>query len=172
MQGNFDPMTFNMMLNMMNVMHPNMGYNQNNFNNYNSAALMNMMMNWMNSNPLLLQMYNNNMFQKNNMNFNNNVPNNSGVSQNRNELQCNVAFITQAGKKIMMSCPYNTKLKDFLLKYASRMGISESLFGKDIFFIYNGLKINEKEEATIGQFLGGTTNPIFLVLDTKNILGA
>ena len=66
MQGNFDPMTFNMMLNMMNVMHPNMGYNPNNFNNYNSASLMSMMMNWMNSNPLLLQMYNNNMFQNNN----------------------------------------------------------------------------------------------------------
>ena len=186
MQGNFDPITFNMMLNMMNVMHPNMGYNQNNFNNYNSAALMNLMMNWMNSNPLLLQMYNNNMFQNNNMNFNNNnnqinvnggglnnnVPNNYAVSQNSNELQCNVAFITQAGKKIMMSCPYSMKLKDFLLKYTSRMGISGSIIGKDIFFIYNGLKIDENAEESIGHFLKGTTNPIFLVLDTKNILGA
>ena len=186
MQGNFDPITFNMMLNMMNVMHPNMGYNPNNFNNYNSAALMNLMMNWMNSNPLLLQMYNNNMFQNNNMNcnnnnnqinvngggLNNNVPNNYAVSQNSNELQCNVAFITQAGKKIMMSCPYSTKLKDFLLKYTSRMGISGSIIGKDIFFIYNGLKIDENAEESIGHFLKGTTNPIFLVVDTKNILGA
>ena len=179
MQGNFDQMTFNMMLNMMNVIHPNMGYNPNNFNNYNSAALMNMMMNWMNSNPLLLQMYNNNMFQNNNMNFNNNnmnfnnnVPNNFAAPQNIDELQCNVTFITQTGKKIMMSCPYNTKLKDFLVKYASRMGISESLIGKDIYFIFNGLKVNEKEEASIGQFVRGTTNPTILVIDTKNILGA
>ena len=36
MQGNFDPMTFNMMLNMMNVMHPNMGYNSNNYNSNKS----------------------------------------------------------------------------------------------------------------------------------------
>ena len=177
MQGNFDPMTFNMLLNMMNVMHPNMGYNPNNFNNYNSAALMNMMMNWMNSNPLLLQMYKNNMFQNNNMNFNNNNQMNvsgGGINNNApsNELQCNVAFITQAGKKIMMSSPYNTKLKDFLIKYASRMGISGSIIGKDIFFIYNGLKVNENEEASIGQILKGTTNPTFLVIDTKNILGA
>jgi len=142
MQGNFDPMTFNMMLNMMNVMHPNMGYNPNNFNNYNSAALMSMMMNWINSNPLLLQMYKNNMFQNNNMNFNNNNHmnvNGGGINNNApsNELQINVAFITQTGKKIMMSSPYNTKLKDFLIKYASRMGISGSIIGKDIFFIYN-----------------------------------
>ena len=39
MQGNLDPMTFNMMLNMMNVMHPNMGYNSNNYNyNMNNSA--------------------------------------------------------------------------------------------------------------------------------------
>ena len=187
MQGNFDPITFNMMLNMMNVMHPNMGYNSNNYNYNmnNSADSMNLMMNWMNMNPILLQMYNNNMFQ-NNMNYNNNnnqinvnggglnnnVPNNYAVSQNSNELQCNVAFITQAGKKIMMSCPYSMKLKDFLLKYTSRMGISGSIIGKDIFFIYNGLKIDENAEESIGHFLKGTTNPIFLVVDTKNILGA
>jgi len=38
--------------------------------------------------------------------------------------------------------------------------------------VTNGIKVNENEEASLGQFLGGTTNPIFLVLDTKNILGA
>ena len=61
MQGNFDPVTFNMMLNMMNVMYPNMGYNINNYNSnmYNNQALMNKMMNWMNQNPFLQQMYNN-----------------------------------------------------------------------------------------------------------------
>ena len=190
MQGNFDPITFNMMLNMMNVMHPNMGYNPNNFNNntYNSAALMSMMMNWINMNPTLLQMYNNNMFQNNNnnnMNFNNNnqikvngggidnnIPNTYVISQNSNDLQCNVALITQTGKKIMMVCPLSMKVKDFLLKCASRLGLSGSVIGKGIFFIYNGLKINENEDTQIGLFVKGTTNPIFLVVDTQNILGA
>ena len=195
MQGNFDPITFNMMLNMMNVMYPNMGYNPNNFNNntYNSAALMNMMMNWINMNPILLQMYNNNMFQNNNINFNNNnnmnfnnnnqikvngggidnnTPNINVISQNSNDLQCNVAIITQVGKKIMMVCPYTMKVKDFLLKCASRMGFSGSVIGKGIFFIYNGLKINENDDTQMGHFLQGTTNPIFLVVDTKNIIGA
>ena len=65
--------------------------------------------------------------------------NGGGINNNAssNELQINVAFITQTGKKIMMSSPYSTKLKDFLIKYASRMGISGSIIGKDIFFIYN-----------------------------------
>ena len=87
MPNNFDPMTFNMMLNMMNVMHPNMGYNQNNFNmNNNNQNLMNMMMNWMNMNPILYQMYQNMMNQNNNnMNqFNNN--NNYNFNDNDNRM--------------------------------------------------------------------------------------
>ena len=87
MPNNFDPMTFNMMLNMMNVMHPNMGYNQNNFNmNNNNQNLMNMMMMWMNMNPILYQMYQNMMNQNNNnMNqFNNN--NNYNFNDNDNRM--------------------------------------------------------------------------------------
>ena len=199
MQRNFDPMTFNMMLNMMNVMHPNMGYNSNNYNYNmnNSADSMNLMMNWMNMNPLLLQMYNNNMFQNNNMtqNYNNNnninlnntnnsqanvtggintnIPNACyDLSQNSNDMKMNVIFIHQTGKKIMMRCPYSLKVKDLLLQYISRMGLSDSLIGKDIFFIYNGLKIDEKEEKTVSQyFFKGMLHNI-LVVDTKNIIGA
>jgi serine/threonine protein phosphatase PrpC len=88
MQGNLDPMTFNMMLNMMNVMHPNMGYNSNNYNYNmnNSADSMNLMMNWMNMNPLLLQMYNNNMFQNNNNNNYNQRISNVGRTKNNRGL--------------------------------------------------------------------------------------
>jgi hypothetical protein len=189
MQGNFDPMTFNMMLNMMNVMHPNMGYNSNNYNYNmnNSADSMNLMMNWMNMNPLLLQMYNN-MFQNNN-NINLNNSNNSqtnfnggintdapstcyDLSQNSNEIKINVAFIHQSGKKTMMICPYSLKVKDLLSQYISRMGLSDHIIGKEIFFIYNGLKIDEKEEKIIGQFFFKGMLQTILVVDTKNIIGA
>ena len=193
MQGNIDPMTFNMMLNMMNVMHPNMGYNSNNYNYNmnNSADSMNMMMNWMNMNPVLLQMYNNmlqnniniNFNNNNNFNFNNQTnANDQGIntnapstcydlSQNSNELKSNIVFINQAGKKIMMICPYSLKVKDLLCQYVSRMGLSNSVIGNGLFFVYNGLKINENEEKNISEyFLKGIPN--ILVLDTKNILGA
>ena len=198
MQGNFDPMTFNMMLNMMNVMHPNMGYNSNNYNYNmnNSEDSMNLMMNWMNMNPLLLQMYNNNMFQNNyNMpqNYNNNINlNNSNnnqtnfnggtntnapstcydLSQNSNEQIFNVIFIHQTGKKTMMKCPYSLKVKDLLLQYISRMGLNDYVIGKEIFFIYNGLKIDEKEEKSIGKYFFQGMLQTILVVDTKNIIGA
>ena len=198
MQGNFDPMTFNMMLNMMNVMHPNMGYNSNNYNYNmnNSEDSMNLMMNWMNMNPLLLQMYNNNMFQNNynmpqNYNNNNNLNNSNNnqanfnggtnpnapstcydLSQNSNEPKFNVVFIHQTGKKTMMICPYSLKVKDLLLQYISRMGLNDYVIGKEIFFIYNGLKIDEKEEKSIGKYFFQGMLQTILVVDTKNIIGA
>ena len=198
MQGNIDPMTFNMMLNMMNVMHPNMGYNSNNYNYNmnNSADSMNMMMNWMNMNPVILQMYNNNMFQNNNnmpQNYNNNnninlnnsnnsqsninggvndIQNTFDLSKNSNEQKFNVVFIHQTGKKVMMICSYSLIVKDLLLQYISRVGLSDHAIGKEIFFIYNGLKIDEKEEKKIGQYFFPGMLQTILVVDTKNIIGA
>ena len=82
---NFDPMTFNAMLNMMNQLYPNMGYNMNNFNMYNNQFLYCLMMNWMMMNPSLIQTYNNlNQNNQINMNqfnqFNNNNQNKIGMS--------------------------------------------------------------------------------------------
>ena len=82
---NMNPMTFNAMLNMMNQLYPNMGYNMNNFNMYNNQFLYCLMMNWMMMNPSLIQTYNNlnqnNQFNMNQINqFNNNNPNRKGMS--------------------------------------------------------------------------------------------
>ena len=78
---NFDPMTFNAMLNMMNQMYPNMGYNMNNFNMYNNQFLTNLMMSWMLMNPSLVQTYNN-FNNNNNINMNqfNNFQNKNGMN--------------------------------------------------------------------------------------------
>ena len=80
MMNNFDPITFNMMLNMMNNMYPNQGYNMNNYNSYNNQNLMNFMINWMNANPILFQMYQN----MNQMNQNMNQNMNEYANQNNN----------------------------------------------------------------------------------------
>ena len=82
---NMNPMTFNAMLNMMNQLYPNMGYNMNNFNMYNNQFLYCLMMNWMMMNPSLIQTYNNlNQNNQINMNqfnqFNNNNQNKIGMS--------------------------------------------------------------------------------------------
>lgn len=77
--NNFNPMTFNMMLNMMNIMYPNMGYKMGNYNMNTNQNNFNLMMNWMNTNPLLFQMYQMMMNQPiyNNANNNNHTSNNS-----------------------------------------------------------------------------------------------
>lgn len=83
-QQNFDPMTFNMFLNMMNIMYPNMGYNPNNYNfDMNNDFLMKNMMNWMYMNPNLMLMYNI-MNNQANLNINNNP--NTQVNNNINKL--------------------------------------------------------------------------------------
>ena len=82
-QNNFNPMLFNMILNMMNNMYPNMGYNTANYNMNNPQYNMNLMMNWMNMNPILFQMYQMMMNQFNN-NKNNNIYNNNYFNNNTN----------------------------------------------------------------------------------------
>ena len=94
-QGGFDPMTFNVMLNMMNILYPNMGYNINNYNMNNQQILMNMMMNWMNTNPIILQMYNNVLSNYNNLNQNINN-NNNNINMNNNVKRMNFVNVSKS----------------------------------------------------------------------------
>ena len=213
MNGNFNPYVFNMMLNMMNMMHPTMGFNQMNYNNnnYNNQDLWNMMNNWMNNNPALFQIYNNmnnmnnmNQFNNNNNQFNfnqnnNNMNqfNNTGLSfsnneqikvdgggqnsnnlqgneinlcQNNNELKTNVIFITQKGKKMIIIAPVSMKMKELLVQYVVRNGLGPKVLEGNIFFIYNGLRIDHNEEKSVGEFIKNLG--VIVVLDKQNLIGA
>jgi hypothetical protein len=183
MQGNFDPVTFNMMLNMMNVMHPNMGYNINNYNNnmYNNQALMNMMMIWMNQNPFLQQMYNN-MYQNFNQNQNQTNPNTGGTSSSNNPQEkydpypnsnnkINIAFTTQKGYKMIIVVPRDLPVKELLKMYILKVGLGPGVLKDEIIFVYNGLKVNNYEEKEVGSFFGFSGTNI-VILDTKDIIGA
>ena len=72
MQGNFGTLPYNNMLNMMNPMNQNMGYNMNDFNNnmYYNQNMINNMTNWINQNNLFIQMFNNISLNNNNMSQN------------------------------------------------------------------------------------------------------
>ena len=183
MNGNFDPITFNMMLNMMNAMYPNMGYNMNNYNNniYNNQALMNMMMNWMNQNPFLQQMYNN-MYQNFNQNQNQTNPNTGGTSSSNNPQEkydpypnsnnkINIAFTTQKGYKMIIVVPRDLPVKELLKMYILKVGLGPGVLKDTIIFVYNGLKVNNYEEKEVGSFFGFSGTNI-VVLDTKDIIGA
>ena len=200
-QNNFDQNTFNMMLNMMNVMYPNMGYDSNNYKmDINNQNLMNLMMNWMNMNPNLLFMYQN-MMNQNCNNVNNNQMNFMGVQQSRNNgpqvsgggklipnnipnnicydvspndacPKINVAFTTQKGQKMMIVCPYNMKIKDLLAHYVLRLGLGPNILNNDLlFFLLNGNKINKNENTSVGNF-GLNSGSNIIVLDLKDVIGS
>ena len=188
-----------MMLNMMNNMYPNMGYNPFNYNNnmYSNQALMNMMMNWMCMNPSLFQAYNN-MIQNNNVNqINNNQNDNNFINSDNNQIQVNgggintsnitnssfipfpnikeprtnVIFNTQKGNKITIAAPNSMKIKDLLVQYVLRLGLGPAVIGDSLFFVYNGLRINQNEQKTVSEFFNLNFGQV-VVLDTKDIIGA
>ena len=63
------------------------------------------------------------------------------------------------------------KVKDLLLVFAKKVGISPNLLGK-IFFLYNGYKININEEKDLISF-GFDFEKIFriVVVDSNNTIG-
>ena len=194
--NNFDINQFNMILNMMNQLYPNMGYNMNNYNMLNNQILMNYMMNWM-MNPLIFQMYNN--MNNNNPNINKMdfgyVPNlnpsqekvNGGGVIQRNiqninydttssfdtSPKMNITFTTQAGHIMNIVCNYKTTVKDLLIKYVTRMGLGPAVLGDSLFFLFNGSKIKQNDNRTVEELgLGLIASPNIVVLDIKGIIGS
>ena len=189
-----DPMTFNMMLNMMNVMHPNMGFNMNNYNYnmMNNQNGMNLMMNWMNANPNLVQTYQNMSNQVNNsqnkMNFvnvsrnearsggifKNNMPNNISIDASSpydNSPKVNIILNTMKGHKTNIIASYNMKVKDLLLLYVQKLGLGPAVMGDSLFFLFNGQKIDINEERTVYDLSLHNGGQI-VVLDIKGVIGA
>ena len=196
MNNNFDPNLFNMMLNMMNVMFPNMGYNMNNYNMNNYQNLMNIIMN----NQMLFQMYQN---MKNNMNQNQNINNFNNrmnfVNVNQNQMNnnqvtggalrnsnanfsynvtssfnssqvTNIIFTTMKEQKANLIAPIDMKIKDLLFKYVTKLGLGPNVMGTSLFFLFNGKKIDLNEEKTIHEY--GLENAHIIVLDPKEVIGS
>jgi len=89
----------------------------------------------------------------------------------------NIIFETGAGLKYNIPTPYNVPMKDVLLKYIRKVGVSESLLGNKIFFILNGVTIPTNEERTVKEYFlihnYGLGNQVkIVVIDGSNIIGA
>ena len=208
--NNFNQNQFYMMLNMMNNMYPNMGYNMNNYNNLNNQLLMNQMSNWMNMNPNLMQLYNNmnqmnmNQMNMNKMNMNQMNINQKNSNQNKmnfikvspleaknrtnvlknipninfdasspfdNSPKANIVFNTQKGQVTNLIASYNMKVKDLLLTYVTKLGLGPGVMGESLFFLFNGQKLNFKEEKTVFE-IGLHNGGHIVVLDKKEVIGA
>ncbi len=182
---NFDPIAFQAFLNMMQM---NQFSNQNQFNLNNLMNQFNMM------NP---NFFGNN-FQNQNFNqqFNKqiNIIQNGGVIMRPNQTmnnpnlykdpfpfyqgkRINILFETGPGLKINIASPINISVKELLLAYIHKVGVSESLLGKKIFFLANGKSISCEEKRNVNDFFQeysfGVSNQVkVIVVDASNIIGA
>ena len=186
----YNPMAFSMLLNYMNTMFPNMGYNINNYNIYNADYNKMLMINWMSMNPFLATLYQNLLNQininicqpqfpspspspSNSYNMNSNSNSNTStynISPNTESPKINLAFTTQKGKKLNMICSHNMKIKDLFVEYVKKLGLGPGIIGNEFYFLHNGL-VSQNDERTVGE-LGLNSGYNIIVIDTKDIIGA
>ena len=151
LQGYFDPMTnFNWMFGGMPVMNPmNMG-----------------------NNPMMGMNFDQNNFMSfiygQGINFN---PGNQQPIQQPDKI--NITFKTTQGVRTTVSVDFNKSLSDTIYLYLQRVNRPD-LFNPNsgIFFLYNANKINIYDKTTVGAFFKGMANPIIIVNDLKNFIGA
>ena len=84
----------------------------------------------------------------------------------------NIIFETGTGLKLNFATPLSVSVKDLLRQFIIRVGVSEALLGKKIFFIINGYKIPINEERSCQDFFGKINQVKIIVLDGSNIIGA
>ena len=190
--NNINPMTFQLMLNFMLMMNPNI-----NINDPNNVMIM--MMNFMNANPFVYQLFMNSqqnnfnntnanlgIIRENSGNIKNEVKkggilprpdkNNSNFNQGIDPFFGNpnprsaIIFISGTGIKTQISAPKNISVHELFVAFIHKMGLHESVLGKFIYFCFNGKKIPTNEQTNITDY-GLMDATVIMVLDTSNLLG-
>ena len=116
-----------------------------------------------------------------NMNMNNwtNVYENSLNIQNQqqnfynNNNMMNIIFKSTAGLKMNLFVDIGTSVSDAILLFLKRCGKTE-LFKPDsgVYFLFNTKSLNIYDKTKIFNLCGGQTNPVVLVIDAQNLIGA
>ena len=170
--------------------------NQFNYQNYiNQDNPMNQMINMLRNNPELLKQFNE-MITKDNINYNNNffdedyienasqgnIPrrifkqkkeNNKTYSAGTNDnfsLKINIKFSFSAGNTVNLIVPTNMKVKDLFISFITKMGFDKDILKEEIYFLFDGLKMDINEEKTIEE-KRLIDNSIILVIDSKESEG-
>ena len=106
----------------------------------------------------------------NNINNNNNIFPNNQTSMYGNKL--NILFKTSHGKRFIILFDLGRTVEDLILTFFKRIN-QEYLFHQGgVFFIYNTKHIDYHLQTRIEQFFKFNTNPIIMVLDINNLIGA
>ena len=180
-------MNMNNMNNMNNVNMNNMNMNNMNMNNMN-------MNNMFNQNNMLMNMFN--MFNKiNNKNIDKNNNNKNGNRNNINkdkpperiprkdeqlifednssmegELR-SINLHASSGLKVMINISKYKTIPDLFKLYVKRIGISESLIGKEIIFIFNAETLTLNDTRLIDEVFPRDAS-VITVVDQNNVIGA
>ena len=192
---NINPAAYQAFINMMNM---NQNYN------LDPMTLNNLMIQYMMMNPNFFQMNNpqlnnfQNLNKIQNANFGNlnnqSIIQNGGVMPRPNKFnqsmanniesfpgnfnkRINIIFETGTGLKINIPTPINVTVNELLLKFANRVGVSESLINQKLFFVVNGGTIKANEKSLVGNYFRNNSGFLndqmkIIVLDASNVIGA
>ena len=83
----------------------------------------------------------------------------------------NLNFTASSGLKVTMQIGLNNTLQDTLIKYCQKIGVSPSLIGTKLSFLFSAQKLESLPKKTIGQ-IGLKNIDNITVLDKDNIIGA
>ena len=83
----------------------------------------------------------------------------------------NVSFVFPKGVRINIILDQNKTFKDAVYAFCKKVGeISFDQVEKNIFFLFNGIKLDIKDKRKLCQFSFGN-DLVVIVLDTKGIIG-
>ena len=111
----------------------------------------------------------------------NNFPN-SGILSRKEKSKVFYIFPEYNGRRINVNfqfpvgnistiAPANIRVKDLLLAFGNKMGLSPKVLENQIFFIHHGCKININEEQDLISYANNKTNISIIVIDSKNLIG-
>ena len=109
---------------------------------------------------------------------NNNTAQSEDLFPGNMEKRMNIIFETGTGLKFNFPTPLNVSVSQLLYKFIRKVGVSDSLLGKKIFFIINGETIPINEPRSVETYFrdksyGLTSNQIkIVVIDGNNVIGA
>jgi hypothetical protein len=109
--------------------------------------------------------------------YNNNTAQSEDLFPGNMEKRMNIIFETGTGLKFNFPTPLNVPVSELLNKFIRKVGVSEALLGKKIFFIINSTTIPINEPTSVGNYFSqlsyGVNNQVkIIVIDGNNVIGA
>jgi hypothetical protein len=116
----------------------------------------------------------NNIIEQN-LNYNNEFGNNSNDNLEINSInsgkKINILFAFPKGVRINIVIDQNKTFKDAVYDFCKKVGrISFDQVEKNIYFLFNGSKLDIKDKRKLGQFL--SNNLVIIVVDSNGLIGA